>query len=169
MYRDPAREGLAARGISPGEPRRVMRNATLHRHVGSLIAVCALGPILTGCATTQSPSGDDVEIRQVARQWQDALAEERFGRALSLVSKDFAGPAWPDKDALEDYLDTARKRGFFAHANIRDEPHEVSIRAGTARVYPVGIHADLGLAIFALTLEKESSNWKITSIEMELY
>lgn len=145
------------------------RSAVSDGAIRSLIAVCAIGAALTGCATTQGPSGDDAEIRQVARKWQDALAEQRFGRALSLVSKDFASPAWPDKDALEDYLDTARERGFFARANIRDEPNEVSIRAGTARVYPVGIHGDLGLAIFALTLEKESSNWKITSIEMELY
>ena len=134
-----------------------------------LLAIALIAATLTGCASVENATDDSAQVLQIAREWQDALAAERFGRALRLVSEEFASPAWPTKDALNDYFDTAQERAYFARANPREELVTVTLEDGAARIYPVAINADLGTAVFALILQQENAEWKITSVEMELY
>ncbi len=141
---------------------------TLHK--ATLFALAAIAcTALAGCATTVSRPDDEERLLQVARTWQDNLANEHFRCALGLVSRDFASRAWPDKDALSDYFGVARKRGFFENASIETMDQALTIENGQARIYPVGLRGDLGTAVFELSLRKEKSNWKITSLVMELY
>ena len=136
----------------------------------TLALVIAIGAALTGCATTPGGSGDMTQVLAAARTWQDSLAEERFGRALRLVSSDFSSSAWPDKDSLSEYFDVAEARGFFLNATPDGRKVKVTLeKDGVARIYPVGIRGNLGLAVFELSFRKEKSAWKITSLEMELY
>ncbi len=135
----------------------------------TVVLVVAIGAALTGCATTPGGAGEGVQLLTAARAWQDSLAEERFGRALRLVSHDFSSRAWPDKDALSDYFDVAEARGFFLNAAVEEGEVRITLEDGVARIYPVGIRANLGLAVFELSFRKEKSTWKITSLEMELY
>ena len=130
--------------------------------------VLAIGAALIGCATTGGAS-DVTQVLAAARTWQDSLAEERFGRALRLVSRDFSSSAWPDKDSLSEYFDVAEARGFFLNATADGRKVRVTLEDGVARIYPVGIRGNLGLAVFELSFRKEKSAWKITSLEMELY
>ncbi len=129
----------------------------------------AIAAALTGCATTPGGAGDATQLLEAARAWQDSLAEERFGRALGLVSRDFSSRAWPDKDALSDYFDVAEARGFFLNAAVEKGEATITLEDGVARIYPVGIRGNLGLAVFDLSFRKEKSTWKITSLVMELY
>ena len=133
------------------------------------VLVVAIGAALTGCATTTGGAGDETQVLAAARTWQDSLTEERFGRALRLVSRDFSSRAWPDKDALSDYFDVAAARGFFLNAAVDEREQTVTIENGVARVYPVGVRGNLGVAVFELSLRKEKSTWKIMSLVMELY
>ena len=135
----------------------------------TLALVIAIGAALTGCATTPGGSGDMTQVLAAARTWQDSLAEERFGRALRLVSRDFSSRAWPDKDSLSDYFDVAEARGFFLNAAVEERKVRITLEDGVARIYPVGIRGNLGVAVFELSFRKEKSTWKITSLEMELY
>ncbi len=131
--------------------------------------VLAIGAALIGCATTGGAS-DVTQVLAAARTWQDSLAEERFGRALRLVSRDFSSSAWPDKDSLSEYFDVAEARGFFLNAAVDEGDVKITLeKDGVARIYPVGIRGNLGLAVFELSFRKEKSAWKITSLEMELY
>lgn len=134
------------------------------------LALVAMTTALAGCATTSGGANDGTQLLEAARTWRDSLAEERFGRALGLVSRDFSSNAWPDKDALSDYFDVAKARGFFANAAVDEGDVKITVeKDGVARIYPIGIRADLGLAVFELSFRKEKSTWKITSLEMELY
>ncbi len=146
-----------------------MRKNFVFHGAATLALVVATGAALTGCATTLGGAGDATQVLAAARTWQDSLAEERFGRALGLVSRDFSSGAWPDKDALSDHFDVAEARGFFLNAAVDEREQTVTIENGVARVYPVGIRGNLGLAVFDLSLRKKKSTWKITSLEMELY
>ncbi|MDK1022372.1 MAG: hypothetical protein QGD90_12135 [Candidatus Hydrogenedentes bacterium] len=144
------------------------KNSAFHRATPLTLAVIAC-TALAGCATTTNGASDEAQLLQVARTWQDRLADERFRRALRLVSSDFSSRAWPDKDALSDYFDVARERGFFLNSAVDEREQAVTIENGQARIYPVGIRGNLGTAVFELSLRKEKSNWKITSLVMELY
>ena len=144
------------------------KNSVFHRVTPLVLAIIAC-TALAGCATTPSGAGDDAQLLHVARTWQDSLAEERFRRALGLVSRDFSSRAWPDKDALSEYFDVADARGFFLNAAVDEREQTVTIENGVARIYPVGIRANLGTAVFELSLRKEKWTWKITSLVMELY
>ena len=136
----------------------------------TLALAVAIGATLTGCATTPSGAGDETQVLAVAHTWRDSLADERFGRALGLVSRDFSSRAWPDKDALSEYFDVAAARGFFLNAAVEKGDVTITIeKNGVARIYPVGIRGNLGVAVFELSLRKEKSTWKITSLVMELY
>ncbi len=139
------------------------------RFVRATAFALAMGAALTGCATTPGGTGEATQLLAAARSWQDSLAEERFGRALRLVSRDFSSNAWPDKNALSDYFDVAEARGFFLNAAVEEGNVTVTLEDGMARIYPVGIRGNLGLAVFDLSFRKEKSAWKITSLEMELY
>ena len=143
-------------------------NSAFHKATPLVLAVIAC-TALAGCATTPSGAGDDAQLLHVARTWQKSLADERFGRALGLVSRDFSSQAWPDKDALSEYFDVADARGFFLNAAVDEREQTVTIENGVARIYPVGIRANLGTAVFELSLRKEKWTWKITSLVMELY
>lgn len=124
---------------------------------------------VSGCATTPAVMDQSSQLLEVSRQWQDHLANERFGRALALVSDEFSSRAWPDKASLAEYFALAKDRGFFSNATIQHGEVSVSVTSADARVYPIGIRANLGLALFDLSLQREQSAWKITSLEMELY
>ena len=123
-----------------------------------LAALVVIG--VSGCATTPAVMDQSSQLLEVSRQWQDHLANERFGRALALVSDEFSSRAWPDKASLAE---------FFSNATIQRGEVSISLTSAEARVYPIGIRADLGLALFELSLQREQSAWKITSLEMELY
>ena len=144
------------------------KNSVFLRATPLALAIIAC-TALAGCATTPSGASDAAQLLQVARTWQDSHADERFRRALGRVSRDFSSRAWPDKDALSDYFDVARERGFFQNAAIAATDQAVTIENGQARIYPVGLSANLGTAVFELSLRKEKSAWKITSLVMELY
>ncbi len=145
-------------------------HATRFSLATALALALSIGAALTGCATTQGGAGDAAQVLAAAHTWQDSLAEERFGRALGLVSRDFSSRAWPDKDALSDYFDVAEARGFFLNAAADGGEAMVTLEEnGMARVYPVGVRGNLGTAVFELSLRKEKSAWKITSLVMELY
>ena len=135
----------------------------------TLALAVAIGVALSGCATTPGGASDEAQVLAAARTWQDSLAEERFGRALGLVSRDFSSRAWSDKDALSDYFNVAKARGFFLNAAVEKGDVAVTLKDGVARIYPVGVRGNLGLAVFELSLRKERSTWKITSLVMELY
>ncbi len=139
------------------------------RFVRATALALAIGAALTGCATTPGGTGETTQLLAAARSWQDSLAEERFGRALRLVSRDFSSTAWPDKNALSDYFDVAEARGFFLNAAAEKGNVKITLEDGKARIYPVGIRGNLGLAVFDLSFRKVKSTWKITSLEMELY
>ncbi len=146
-----------------------MRECPAFHKATPLALAVILGSALAGCATTTNSASDEAQLLQVARTWQDSLADERFRRALGLVSSEFSSRAWPHKAALSDYFDLARERGFFLNSAVDEREQAVTIENGQARIYPVGIRGNLGTAVFELSLRKEKSNWKITSLVMELY
>lgn len=148
---------------------KIARNTLTRKGLSSLTLAALVVIGVSGCATTPAVTDQSSQLLQISRQWQDHLANERFGRALALVSDEFSSRAWPDKASLAEYFALAKDRGFFSNATIQHGEVSISVSSADARVYPVGIRADLGLALFALSLQREQSAWKITSLEMELY
>lgn len=134
-----------------------------------LLVSCVIATAISGCATTRNLTSEESEILQTAQAWRESLKEERFDRALNMVSNDFTSSTWADKDALADYLAEAKARGFFLNAEIDDTQQKISIHEGEARIYPVILRANLGLAVFDLSLRRKGLKWEIATIEMELY
>ena len=134
-----------------------------------VLVSCVIATAISGCATTRNLTSEETEILQTAQAWQESLKAERFDCALQMVSLDFTSSTWADKDALAVYLAEAKARGFFLNAEIGDTQQIVSVHNGEARIYPIILRANLGLAVFDLSLRRKGPTWEIARIEMELY
>lgn len=145
------------------------RPARLRFNSITLIMVSCFLFLVEGCATTQHESYSIESASAEANQWITALAEGKIDRAVSHISNDFASASWPDRAALADYLHTAQQRGYFDNASVSFTQTSATTEGDRVRIYPVHMRAQLGTAVFALMLQQEKDNWRIVSLEMEIY
>lgn len=135
----------------------------------SRAAACLLVPFVAGCVTGAESDPAEKEVLDVASDWIWSLAREDFDAALALVSEDFSSDRWPQRADLAYYFQQAQDRHYFAEAVVANERPDVMLDGGEAVVYPVGLRARLGTAVYLLTMRQSESGWEIVSARLELY